>query len=156
MNNAKKDFYLTQEGVDKLKSELEGMVKHERPKVASELKEAKEQGDLSENSSWDAAKDRQAYIEGRIAEVEHILRNAVVIAAPKKKDKVDIGSTVHLEIEDGRQIYTIVGSQEADPTAGKISNESPIGQALMGKTKGDEVIITVPSGEMVYKVAHIE
>ena len=153
---AKKEFYLTKDGVEKLKGELEDLIKAQRPKVAQELKEAKEYGDLSENASWDAAKDHQSFIEGRISELEHILRNVVVIKAPRTTGKVNIGSTVHLEVEDGRQIYTIVGSTEANPTEGRISNESPIGQALMGKTKGDEVIINVPSGEMVYKVAHIE
>lgn len=156
VNATKKDFYLTQEGVDKLQVELDKLVKEERPKVAQELKEAKEQGDLSENSSWDAAKDRQSFVEGRISELEHILRNVVVIEAPKKVNKVDIGTTVHLEVEDGKQIYTIVGSQEANPSEGKISNESPIGQALLGKTKGDEITISVPSGEMVYKIVHVE
>jgi transcription elongation factor GreA len=153
---AKKEFYLTKDGVDKLKSELDDLVTTQRPKVAQELKEAKEYGDLSENASWDAAKDHQSFIEGRISELEHILRNVVVIKAPRSTAKVNIGSTVHLEIEDGKQIYTIVGSTEANPTEGKISNESPIGQALMGKTKGEEVVINVPSGEMIYKISHIE
>lgn len=154
-NTSKKEFYLTKEGIDKLKSELDDLVNQQRPKVAQELKEAKEQGDLSENSSWDTAKDHQAFVEGRIAEVEQILRNAVIIK-PKAGGKVGIGSTVHLEVEDGKQVYTIVGSTEANPSEGKISNESPIGQALMGKTKGEQVIITVPTGEMTYKIAHIE
>lgn len=153
---AKKEFYLTKDGVDKLKAELHDLIKNQRPKVAQELKEAKEYGDLSENASWDAAKDHQSFIEGRISELEHILRNVAVIEAPKKKDKVDIGSTVHLELESGKQIYTIVGSTEANPTEGKISNESPIGQALMGKAKGEEVSLSVPSGEMIFKIAHIE
>jgi transcription elongation factor GreA len=153
---AKKEFYLTKDGVDKLKTELEDLVKTQRPQVAQELREAKEYGDLSENASWDAAKDHQSFIEGRISELEHILRNVVVIKAPRNNTKINIGSTVHLDIENGKQIYTIVGSTEANPSEGKISNESPIGQALMGKAKGDEVIITVPSGDMVYKIAHIE
>lgn len=152
----KKEFYLTQDGVDKLRAELEDLVKNQRPKIAGELKEAKEYGDLSENASWDAAKDHQSFTEGRISELEHILRNVVVIKAPKKADKVGIGSTVHLEIEDGKQIFTIVGSTEANPTEGKISNESPIGKSLMGKSKGQEVMITVPSGEMTFKIVHIE
>ena len=155
-NTAKKEFYLTKDGIEKLQAELDDLVKNQRPKVAIELKEAKEQGDLSENASWEAAKDHQAFIEGRISELEQILRNAVVIAAPKKKDKIDIGSVVHLEIEDGKQVYTIDGSTEANPSEGKISNESPIGQALLGKAKGEEVTINVPSGEMIYKITHIE
>jgi transcription elongation factor GreA len=153
---AKKEFYLTKAGVDKLKIELEDLIKNQRPKVAQELKEAKEYGDLSENASWDAAKDHQSFIEGRISEIEHILRGVVVIKAPRSISKIAIGSTVHLEIEDGKQIYTIVGSTEANPSEGKISNESPIGQALMGKAKGEEVEIDVPSGTMTFKIAHIE
>lgn len=152
----KKEFYLTQDGVSKLKAELEDLVKTQRPKVAQELKEAKEYGDLSENASWDAAKDHQSFIEGRISEIEHILRGVVVIKAPKNVTKINIGSTVHLEIEDGKQVYTIVGSTEANPSDGKISNESPIGRALMGKAKGEEVEIDVPSGTMTFKIAHIE
>jgi transcription elongation factor GreA len=152
----KKEFYLTQDGVNKLKAELEDLIKTQRPKVAQELKEAKEYGDLSENASWDAAKDHQSFIEGRISEIEHILRGVVVIKAPKSVTKINIGSTVHLEIEDGKQVYTIVGSTEANPSDGKISNESPIGQALMGKSKGEEVEIDVPSGTMTFKIAHIE
>jgi len=153
---AKKEFYLTKDGVIKLKVELEDLVKNQRPKVAQELKEAKEYGDLSENASWDAAKDHQSFIEGRISEIEHILRGVVVIKAPRSISKVTIGSTVHLDIEDGKQIYTIVGSTEANPSEGKISNESPIGQALMGKAKGEEVEIEVPSGTTTFKIAHIE
>jgi transcription elongation factor GreA len=153
---AKKDFYLTQDGVTKLKSELDDLIQNQRPKVAQELKEAKEYGDLSENASWDAAKDHQSFIEGRISEIEHILRNVVVIKAPKSTGKITIGSTVHLEIEGGKQVYTIVGSTEANPSEGKISNESPIGQALVGKAKGEEVEIDVPSGTMTFKVSHIE
>jgi transcription elongation factor GreA len=156
MNTAKKEFYLTKDGVDELKAELEDLIKNQRPQVAAELKEAKELGDLSENASWDSAKDHQAFIEGRIAELEQILRHAVIIQAPKSHAKINIGSTVHLEIEDGKQIYTIVGSTEADPQKGRISNESPIGQALMGKAKGEEVEINVPSGTMTYKISHIE
>lgn len=156
VNTAKQEFYLTQEGIDKLKAELQDLTKNQRPQVAKELKDAKELGDLSENASWDAAKNHQAFVEGRIAEVEQILRHVVVITAPKSSSKVDIGSKVHLELEDGKQIYTIVGSTEANPDEGKISNESPIGQALMGKAKGDEVEISVPSGSFVYKISHIE
>jgi transcription elongation factor GreA len=152
----KKEFYLTKEGSEKLKVELEDLIKNQRPQVAVELKEAKEYGDLSENASWDAAKEHQAFVEGRIAELEQILRNVVIIKSPRTASKVNIGSKVHLELEDGKQTYTIVGSQEANPEEGKISNESPIGQALMGRAKGEEVEIKVPSGTMTYKITHIE
>jgi transcription elongation factor GreA len=156
MNTTSKDFYLTREGVDKLKAELEDLVKNQRVKIAARLKEAKEYGDLSENIQWDDAKDQQAFIEGRIAEIEHILKHVKVISAPRKSDKVALGSTVHLEVEGGTQKYTIVGSTEASPSEGKISNESPIGSALIGKAKGEEVEVNVPSGTITYRISHIE
>lgn len=152
----KKEFYLTQDGIDKLKAEHDQLVHQERAAVAQSLKTAKEFGDLSENVEWEAAKDRQAYIEGRISEIDHILRHASVIEAPKSHSAVAIGSTVHLEIEDGTQKYTIVGTNEADPQAGRVSDESPIGRALLGKKKGEEVEVSVPSGTMTYKITHIE
>ncbi len=153
---AKREFYVTKDGLAKLQAELEDLTKNQRPQVAKELKEAKEYGDLSENASWDSAKDHQAFVEGRIAEVEQIIRHAVIIKAPRSSEKVAIGSKVHLELEEGKQIYTIVGSQEANPVEGRISNESPIGQALMGRSKGEEIEINVPSGTMTYKITHIE
>jgi transcription elongation factor GreA len=156
MSPTKKEFFLTADGIEKLKSELDDLVGNQRIKIAAQLKDAKEMGDLSENSSWDNAKDQQAFVEGRIAEIENILKHATVIESPKSHHVVDIGSTVHVEVEDGTQRYTIVGSTEANPDEGKISNESPIGKALLGKKKGDEVEVEVPSGTMVYKIAHIE
>lgn len=155
MKSTKKDYYLTKDGVTKLKDELEELTHSARQKIAARLKEAKEYGDLSENIQWDDAKDQQAFIEGRISEVENILKNAVIIEA-KATGTVGLGTTVHLELEDGQQKYTIVGSTEANPDEGKISNESPIGRALMGKKKGEEVEVTVPSGKLVYKITHLE
>lgn len=156
MNVAQKEFYLTKDGIEKLKLELEDLIKNKRIEIAARLKEAKEYGDLSENVQYDDAKDQQAFIEGRIAELEHILRYAKEIKSPKKSDNVTLGSTVHLEIEGGKHRYTIVGSTEANPDEGKISNESPIGRALLGRKHGDEVEIEVPSGTMVYKIVGIE
>lgn len=156
MGTASKEFYLTKDGVEQLRAELEDLIKNQRVKIAARLKEAKEYGDLSENIQWDDAKDQQSFIEGRISEIEHILKNAKVIQSPRKKDKVDLGSTVHLEVENGVQKYTIVGSTEASPEEGKISNESPIGKALIGRAKGEEVEITVPSGTITYRIADIQ
>lgn len=156
MNIAKKEFYLTQEGIAKLKAELADLTGNQRHKIAERLKEAKESGDLSENIQWDDAKDQQAFMEGRISEVENILKHAVVIEAPKTKGIVGLGATVHLELEEGVQKFTIVGSTEANPEEGKISNESPIGKALMGRKPGDEVEVVVPSGTIVYKIKHVE
>ncbi len=156
MQTSKKEFYLTAEGITKLEAELDDLVHGQRTKIAARLKEAKEYGDLSENIQWDDAKDQQAFIEGRIAEVENILKHASLIKSPKNNAIVTMGSTVHLELEDGKQRYTIVGSTEANPEEGKISNESPIGRALIGKKPGEEVEVTVPSGTMIYKITHIE
>jgi transcription elongation factor GreA len=156
MQTAKKEFFLTQAGVDKLKEELHGLVSNKRVEIAARLKEAKEYGDLSENIQWDDAKDQQAFVEGRIAEIENILKHASVIQQPKKASEVQIGSTVHLELEDGIQRYVIVGSTEANPDEGKISNESPIGRALLGKKAGEHVEVEVPSGTMTYKITKVE
>lgn len=150
----KKAIYVTSEGIEKLKVELDDLVNVQRKKIAAALKEAKEFGDLSENASWDDAKERQAFIEGRIAEIENILKNVVAIEKGDA-DKVDVGSTVHVELEGGTQEFQIVGSTEADPAIGKISNESPIGKALIGKKPGDEVEVEVPAGVIVYKIHKI-
>lgn len=154
MQTTKKDYFLTSEGIAKLREELHDLTTTQRHEVAAKLKEAKEYGDLSENIQWDDAKDRQAFIEGRIAEVENILKHSVMIEVTES-DSVTLGSTVHLILEDGEQHYTIVGSTEANPDEGKISNESPIGMALMGKKKGEEVEVQVPSGTMTYKIKHV-
>ena len=156
MNTTKKDFYLTADGITKLRDELNDLVANQRPKIAGRLKEAKEYGDLSENAQWDDAKDQQAFVEGRISEIENILKHTVVIEQPKDRDIVGLGSVVHVEVEDGVQEYTIVGSPEANPEEGKISNESPIGSALIGRKKGDLVEVEVPSGSMTFKIKHIK
>lgn len=156
MNATKKDFYLTNDGITKLKDELDDLIANQRPKIAGRLKEAKEYGDLSENAQWDDAKDQQAFIEGRISEIENILKHTVIIEQPKSNGTVGLGSVVHVEVEDGVQEYTIVGSPEANPEEGKISNESPIGQALLGRKKGDQVEVEVPSGKMTFMIKHIK
>lgn len=156
MQTAKKEFLLTQEGVNKLKQELDQLINQKRVEIAARLKEAKEYGDLSENIQWDDAKDQQAFVEGRIAEIENILKHSSIIEQPKKATSVQIGSTVHLELEDGVQRYVIVGSTEANPDEGKISNESPIGKALLGKKAGEHVEVEVPSGTMTYKITKVE
>jgi transcription elongation factor GreA len=153
--NKKREFYLTEDGVKKLQDELAELTDKGRKEIARALKEAKELGDLSENAGWDDAKERQVFIEGRIAEIDSILKQAKII---KKTTGgvVDIGSTVHVELESGKQEFRIVGSTEADPSKGLISNESPIGQALLGCKPGDEVEIEVPAGTITYKVIKIK
>lgn len=152
---SKKEFLLTQEGIDKLRAELEELTTNGRREIAAQLKEAKEYGDLKENSQWDEVKDRQAFVEGRIAEIDNILKNTSIIEA-KSSNEVAVGSTVHVELEEGLQKFTIVGSVEADPEQGKISYQSPIGQALLGRRKGDQVEVTVPAGTMTYKIVEIK
>ena len=127
---ADKPVYLTKEGKEKLKQELEYLTTVRRREVAEAIKSAKEEGDLSENSAYDEAKLNQGFLEGKIQTIESQLRNAVIIDKNGKSDKVSIGSTVTVEEEGfGEETYQIVGSAEADPLEGKISNESPIGMA---------------------------
>lgn len=151
----KNEFLLTAEGIEALKEELRELTTTKRAEIAARLKDAKEDGDLSENAMYDAARDDQSYVEGRIAEIENILKHSVLIQA-KAGGTVSLGSTVHLELEDGTQRYTIVGSTEANPEEGKISNVSPLGQALLGKKPGEEVEVAVPSGTITYKIAKVE
>ncbi len=148
------DFYLTPDGIKDLKNELEDLVNNKRKDIARALKEAKEQGDLSENSSWDDAKERQAFIEGRIAEINNILKHAKTIKN-STGDIISVGSKVHVEIDSGKQIFHIVGITEADPESGKISHESPIGKALIGKKVGDTAEVEVPAGTIEYKIIKV-
>lgn len=149
-----KDYHLTQAGLDELKSELEEL-KIRRIDVAEKLKEAKDQGDLSENSDWANAQDEFKFVEGRVNEIEHIIQNVKIITDSKKTDKVRLGSTVYLEQGNKKAEYSVVGSLESDPQSGKISDESPIGKALLGKAVGEMVDIVVPAGTTRYKIVKI-
>ncbi len=152
-----KKIYLTKDGLDKLNKECEDLTTNGRKEVANLIKQAKEYGDLSENSEYADAKDKQAFIEGRIAELEHILKNSEMIDEVHTKcSKVSVGCTVQVEVEDGEMNYKIVGSYEADPEKGWISNESPLGQALLGKASGEEVEVNAPAGTIRYKVKRIQ
>ena len=155
---ADKPVYLTLEGKNKLEAELEYLTTVRRHEVAEAIKSAKEEGDLSENSAYDEAKLQQGFLEGRVQTIEAQLRNAVIIERNGNgTDKVGIGNTVTV-VEDGadEETYQIVGSAEADPLEGKISNESPIGQAMLGAKKGDTVRAETPGGELVFKILRIE
>ena len=149
---------LTYEGLKKLEDELENLKVVRRKEVSQKIKEAREQGDLSENAEYDAAKDEQRDIEARIEELEKILKNAeVVVEEEADLDKVSIGCSVKiLDCEFDEELeYKIVGSTEANSLKGKISNESPVGKALLGKQVGDTVIVETPAGEVSYKVLSI-
>lgn len=148
----KKVYQLTVAGRRELEAELE-VLKNRRSEVADKIAEARDYGDLRENSEYDSAREEQGLVETRIAEIEDILGNAEEIKV-KKTDSVQLGSVV--EVKNGNtQTYTVVGPVEADPANGKISNESPIGSALMGKKVGDKVTITTPKGETTYIIKAI-
>lgn len=149
----KKQYRLTQDGVDELKKELTSLVA-ERPTIADNIKTAREFGDLAENAEYQSARQEQEKNENRISEIEAILANAEVITAPKPNGKVVIGSTVKLKNGSVKE-FQVVGTVEADPLNGKISDESPIGKALLGKKVGDEVEIKTPAETSHYKIVEI-
>ncbi|GAB4291310.1 MAG: transcription elongation factor GreA [Coriobacteriia bacterium] len=153
-----KEIALTPEGQTRLEEELVYLETVRRREVGERIKEAKEFGDISENSEYDDAKNEQAWVESRIAEINQILAHATVIETPKRKDKVTLGSKVELrDVSDGEvHRYQVVGSAEADPTHDRISNESPVGQAIMGAKKGDIVSVSTPRGSVIeYEVVRI-
>jgi transcription elongation factor GreA len=152
MNN--KTVYLTAEGLAKLQAELNHLITVERPRVAGRIHDAKLDGDISENAEYEDAKQEQSFLEGRIATLEGQLKNAEVIE-PTNGDKVGIGSKVVIKGDEGEEKFTIVGSAEAAPREGRISNESPVGAALMGRKKGDRIVVEAPSGPMTYTVVRV-
>ena len=145
-----KEMALTKEGITELEDELIHLENVRRREIGDRIKEAKEWGDLSENSEYEDAKNEQAFVEARISEINQILANSTVITPPKRITKVILGSQVHLkDARDGSERrYRLVGSAEADPSRDKISNESPVGKALLGAKRGDVVKVTVPSGKV--------
>ncbi len=155
MSNTK-DIYLTQAGLDELKKELDYLKLEKRPEIINALKDARALGDLSENAEYDAARTAQAEVEGRITELEAMIEKAVIIKEAST-DKVSIGSNVKLKyIEDGEtEVYTIVGSMEADPFQNKISNESPIAKAIMGLKVGTKVTVESPQGQYEVEIVEI-
>jgi transcription elongation factor GreA len=156
-----KTVLITKTGLEKLEKELAHFENVRRKQVAERLKEAISYGDLSENSEYEEAKNEQAFVEGRIIELEKMIANAEIIKDEKKgnMDGIQIGTTVtvqNITENDDPETYTIVGSTEADPMEHKISNESPIGSALIGKAKGDVIKVKVPAGLFEYKVLQIK
>lgn len=151
-----KTTYLTDDGYKKLKAEVEHLKNVRRIEIANRIKEAKELGDLSENAEYADAREEQSFTEGRIMEIEETLKNAEVISSLKSEpNRVDIGDAITVEKDGLKQEYTIVGSNEADPSQGRISNESPLGQAFLGKHKGDECQVQTPKGTALYKIIGI-
>jgi transcription elongation factor GreA len=152
MNNLEKPVYVSADGLRKLQAELEQLRTSKRTEVAERIHAAMEFGDFTENSELEQAKNDQAFLEGRILTLEQMVKNAVVIDENGHHDKVEIGSKVKLDM-DGEQVeYVIVGSAEAAPAEGRISNESPVGKALLGHKKGDTVSVNIPKGAIPVKV----
>lgn len=156
---AEKKVVLTYDGLKQKEDELYDLKINKRKDVAEKIKEARSQGDLSENAEYDAAKEEQAEIEAKIVQIEKMLRNAEVIDEDEiDKNKVNVGVTVKIfDYEFDEEVsYTIVGSAEADPMNGKISNESPIGLAMIGHRVGDEITVESPQGELKIKILEIK
>ena len=154
----KNTVYLTQEGLDELKAELDNLINVRRPENIQAIKEARSLGDLSENAEYDAARNEQAQIEARIKQLEKMLENVSIISETSK-DKVGIGSTVvikYVDDDDEEDEYKIVGSQEADPFENKISNESPIAKALLEHKVGDVVTVESPNGSYEIEIVEIK
>ncbi|OQA36599.1 MAG: Transcription elongation factor GreA [Parcubacteria group bacterium ADurb.Bin326] len=151
-----KENYISQEGLQKLRNELEQLKTIERPEVVDRIAKARDLGDLSENAEYHEAREKQSFIEGRIQELESLIKNAVIIES-KKSDTVELGSTVHATCDNGMKIkYQIVGHSEADPASGRISHESPLGKAFIGRGIGHEFELNVPAGKLKCKIDHIE
>lgn len=152
-----KQTFITEEGLNKLKEELEYLKNIKRKEVAERIAAAKELGDLSENAEYSEAKEEQVFIENRILELEAIIHNVQIIKKPRGGgNKVQLGSSLEVEDMTGKTIkYTLVGSNEADPLRGKISNESPLGQAFLGRGIGEEIEVSVPKGKLKFKIIKI-
>lgn len=149
----KKQYHLTQDGKTELEAELSEL-KGQRTEIAEKIANARDYGDLSENAEYDAAREEQALLETRVAELEEILQNADIIKPGKSDGTVRVGSTI--DLKNGKTVtYQIVGPVEADPLEGKISNESPIGAAVMGKKVGDSVTIQTPKGTVTYTIEEV-
>ena len=150
----KKLFRLTQAGVDELKAEVASLIA-KRTEIADAIRTARELGDLSENAEYQSARADQERNEARISEVENILQNVEVITKPKGDSKVQLGSTVKLKNGSKTKEFQVVGTVEADPLSGKISDESPMGRAVLGKKEGDDVEIKTPADTTTYKIVDI-
>lgn len=159
MSSNDEPVYLTEDGLQKIKDELDYLVNTRRREVAQMIAEAKAEGDISENAGYDEAKTQQGFLEGKVRELENVVKRAQIIAEDESpKNAVGLGRTVVIQ-EEGttvKETYSIVGSLEAAPADGRISNESPMGKALMGKKKGDNVDVQTPSGIIAFKVIKIE
>jgi transcription elongation factor GreA len=155
MNQSNKDdekVLLTRDGLEKLKNELKNLIDVKRPEVVQKISIARDMGDLSENAAYVSARDEQAFTEGRISELEEIIKNAVVSTGSLSKGVVSVGCKIRVHVDGVEQEFCLVGGPEADPKEKKISHESPLGKALMGKRVGDKAEIDAPMGKLVYTI----
>ena len=151
-----KKYLLTPEGLTKLNEELKHLINDKRKEVIERIREAAAHGDLSENADYAQAREEQSFIEGRIQEIEDIIKNAEIIHASSHGSSVNIGSTARVKIGNAEKSYTIVGSNEANPKEGKISNESLVGKALLGRKVHEKFSVTTPAGDMEYEIVGID
>ncbi len=151
-----KKYLLTPEGLHKLNEELKNLIEVKRKEVIERIREAAAHGDLSENADYAQAREEQSFIEGRIAEIEDMIKNAEIINTNGHSNSVSIGSTVIVNANGQERKYTIVGSNEANPKENKISNESLVGKALLGRKVKDKLKVSTPAGEMDYEIVSIE
>ena len=155
--NAKK-IYLTKEGLEELKKEFKELINVKRPDILARVSQARSMGDLSENAEYVAAREELSFIDGRIDEIEELIKQAVLITETHGKSSgsvVKIGSTVTVNIKGKKEIFTVVGEWEADPDEKKISHESPLGKALLGKKVGEKVEVEAPAGKVIYTIASV-
>lgn len=157
MNNKK--IYLTKPGLDELKREYEELSKVKRPEIVERVAAARDMGDLSENAEYSAARDELSFVDGRIEELEELLKQAIVIKENKASlanRTIALGSTVRLKLKNREEDYTLVGEWEADPIEKKISHESPLGKALLGKGVGEQVEVEAPAGKILYTIVGVK
>lgn len=150
------EIVLTKEGFEKIKEELINLKTVKRKEIAQQIKDAKEYGDISENAEYDDAKNEQAFIEGRISDLEKMIKNVKIVSRSTKCDRVTLGCNVVIASDGGQKKYTIVGPHETDPASGKISHESPLGKALIDKAVGEVVELDLPRGKIQYRIVSIE
>lgn len=148
--------YVSREGLEKFKQELDELINVKRGEIIERIERAKELGDLSENAEYSAAKDEQAFTEGRIIELRDMIAHAEIINGGGQIDNVHVGSKVKVKTDGAEYEYEIVGVAEADPLIGKISNESPLGRAFLGRRAGDKVQVQIPKGMVVYTILEIK
>jgi transcription elongation factor GreA len=149
------DIKITKEGLESLKNELKVFVEEKRPKLVERLANARAQGDLAENSDYHNAKDELEFMDGRIDELEHVIKNSVVVTK-QNGDGVALGTKVKVKVNGTQSVFHIVGEWEANPAEKKISHTSPLGQALLGRDKGDRVEVAAPAGTIIYEILEVE